>query len=126
MFPGRSPRVYPFFALSVAVSLVALTGCGGGAPATNLVAVVGQITVDGNAPRAATVSFVPENEKGETVKASVSPRGMYSLSSKDRVGVLPGRYKVVVETPDGAKYTTTVEVVKDATTKRYDLQLNKN
>ena len=124
--PSKSPHLYNYFAFSVAVLLLALAGCGGNRePASELISVVGQITLDGQPPRSATVSFIPENEKLETVKAPVSPRGMYSLSSKDRAGVLAGRYKVVVETLDGSKYTTAVEVVKDANAKRYDLQLTK-
>jgi hypothetical protein len=116
-------HMHKFFAAALVASLVALAGCSGRQPASDLVSVIGQITLDGQAPRAATVSFVPENEKLETVSASVSPKGMYSLATRDRVGVPPGRYKVVLETADGREYTTSVEVVKAANTRRYDLQL---
>jgi hypothetical protein len=118
-------RVCNFSAFTVAVAFLALVGCGNRESATHLISVVGKITVDGNPPGSATVLFVPENETLETVKANVSLKGMYSLSSKDRLGVSPGRYNVVVETADGSKFTTAVEVLNDAKSKRYDLQFNK-
>ncbi len=121
----QSPPLCNFFTLAVMVSLIPLAGCGHREPPTDLVSVIGQITLDDRSPGLATVWYYPEKETAEPVKANVSPKGMYSLASKDRLGVLPGRYKVVVETADGAKYTTAVEVVKSAETKRYDLKLNK-
>jgi hypothetical protein len=69
---------------------VVLTGCG-----AKLVPVSGVVTLDGKPVEGATVTFVSEDGKS-TYSGSTDASGNFSLQSGEKVGALPGDYKITV------------------------------
>jgi hypothetical protein len=123
MCPVKSLVSHNLFTLGVGISLLALAGCSR-PPEKNLIPVTGQIKVDGKLLQSGgTVLFIPENETQGKAKGMITIKSTYSLTTDEKPGVLPGRYNVVVEVPDGSKYTTVVEVVENAPGKLYHLEL---
>lgn len=72
--------------------MVLLTGCGGG---LHLVAVRGQITLDGKPVKGAGVTFMPQ-DKGPAAYGVTDQDGNYQLSTINSQGIVPGSYHVVV------------------------------
>jgi len=83
------PRI--LLALVLAGSLPVLAGCGG----PKLVPVTGVVTFDGKPVEGATVTFVSEDGKN-SFSGSTDASGKYSLQEGEKVGALPGAYKVLV------------------------------
>lgn len=81
-------------------------GCGGG---VKLARVKGTVTHDGKPLAKATVSFFPNPEnKVQTAGGDVTgPEGNFAATYRGRLGLAPGRYKVLVapgrELPPGFK-----------------------
>jgi len=81
------------FASFMAVLLVAtiVAGCGSGATK-----VEGVVTLDGTPIDKATVTFVPQDGKGQPAVGISDPSGNFSLLTNGKPGAQPGAYKVVV------------------------------
>lgn len=79
-------------ALALLVGLAAAIGCGGG----GMKSVEGTVTLDGKAVEGATVSFLPENGKGESPSGFTDSSGRFSLKTGGKTGAPPGNYKVTV------------------------------
>jgi len=82
------------------VGLIGLTGCGGDGSSVKLVPVTGKVTADGKPLTVGTVTFQPDDSKGNTSKAIpsgvVSENGTYKLFTDGKEGAPPGFYKVGV------------------------------
>ena len=88
------------FSLPLLLGLAALTGCGGGG-SEKVVPVTGKVTLDGEPLTAGTVTFQPDESKGNKSKASAS--GMVDASGNYKLFITPekegaplGWYKVGV------------------------------
>lgn len=79
------------FTVALACFLPVLAGCGG----PKLVPVTGAVTLDGKPVDGATVTFVSEDGKN-SFSGSTDASGKYSLQEGEKVGALPGSYKVIV------------------------------
>jgi len=90
---------YAFF-LTLAVSSLVLTGCGGGH-----VPVTGVVTVDGKPVEGATVTFITEDGK-QSASGQTDSSGNFSLSDSGKPGARPGSYKVIVTKTKGAAMPT--------------------
>jgi hypothetical protein len=73
-------------------SFLVLSGCGG---SEKLIAVSGNVTLDGKPVEGATVSFVSEDGKS-TYSGASDASGNFSLQTGDKVGAVTGSYKVLV------------------------------
>jgi hypothetical protein len=86
-------RVFAGMVLASWVSMV--SGCG---DEPRLVAVSGNVTLDGQPLEGATLSFVPV--AGNTVSTAGSdvtgPQGNFKITHNGRAGLAPGKYKVLV------------------------------
>jgi hypothetical protein len=85
--------------LPLLLGLAALTGCGGGA-AGKVVPVTGKITLDGEPLTAGTITFEPDDSKGNKSKSPaggmVDASGNYKLFTSGKEGAVVGWYKVGV------------------------------
>ncbi len=100
-------------------SLLVLSGCGGG---EKLIAVSGNVTLDGKPVEGATVAFVSEDGK-LTFSGSSDASGNFSLQTGEKIGAAAGNYKVLVtksqykptaEAPDPNAMQKTAEKDKGA------------
>lgn len=73
-------------------SFLVLSGCGSG---ESLIAVSGNVTLDGKPVEGATISFVTEDGK-LTFSGSSDASGNFSLQTGDKIGAPAGSYKVLV------------------------------
>ena len=82
----------------VAVVMLLLSGCGGGAPPPRkTVPVTGTVSLNGKPLVGASIRFIPTTA-GHDGAASVSDAtGAYKLLTGSTEGVMPGSYKVVFE-----------------------------
>lgn len=128
--------------LFLAVCLCTHSGCSKG---PKVVPVSGVATLDGQPLSGFSVTFVPDEQKGNTLQVDCSARlgadGKYSLMTDDRYdqyrGAPPGWYKVTLWSQDDKpipvhqKFTNVktspleIEVVADAPSGAYDLKFSK-
>lgn len=127
-------------------ALLAAGGCGGD-PIGRTVPVTGKVIVDGKPLSTGSVTFWPEESKGDNSKleatGQIGKDGTYTLNTRGKPGAPPGRYKVTVTAqaePDAknpyappkhlinpsyaAKETTSlkvIEVVENPAPDAYDL-----
>lgn len=93
------PFRFAIFALLV-VGPLGLLGCGGGGSSDKLVPVSGKVMSDADPLTTGTVTFYPDESKGN--KTKLTPSGMidktgnYKLSTSDGTGAPLGWYKVAV------------------------------
>jgi hypothetical protein len=129
------------------VAWVVLTAAGCGQESVKLIPVSGHVTLDGVALQAGTVTFVPDETKGNNSRVSpismIDSQGNYELFSEGKKGAPAGWYKVVVSllspgTPPPPKGVISdskfqhveqtdlaVEVVPQPQPGAYDLKLTK-
>jgi hypothetical protein len=94
MQPGKAR----LWGLLVGLALLAGGGCGRGSPRP--VKVEGTVTLDGQALRGATVTFLPAQESGRSASAPTDGDGKFRLTTfKTGDGALPGEYKIMVTAP---------------------------
>ena|SRR5687767_4277097 len=77
------------------IGLALLVGCNSGS-LSGTVPVSGKVTYKGAPVEGAIVTFVPET-KGRTATATTSAGGVFSLTTVDASGAMPGKYKVTVD-----------------------------
>src|SRR5262245_39083868 len=78
------------------LALLLLTGCGSSGPAR----VRGVVKLDGEPVAGAAVTFVAQDPGGRHAYGSTNENGEFELSTtKPGDGVLPGKYKVVIQPP---------------------------
>jgi hypothetical protein len=87
--------------VSFTVALVALTGCGGSdSKLPPLIPVAGKVTIGGTPLAQGTVTFLPDESKGNTSKFSptgmIQSDGTYKLMTSNTAGAPAGWYKVGV------------------------------
>lgn len=91
-----SSRWFLFF-LPLLLGLTAVIGCGGGG-SEKVVPVTGKVTLDGAPLTAGTVTFQPDESKGNKSKSSASgmvdANGNFKLFTSDKEGAALGWYKV--------------------------------
>jgi len=87
-----------------ALTLASLAGCGSSDGISGLVPVSGIVTMDGKPLEGATISFVPEakNEPSTPGSDMTGPGGTFKAMYRNRPGLAPGKYRVVVEKAGGA------------------------
>lgn len=83
-----------WFVAGMAAGIVTV-GCGGGGLDT--VAVRGTVTYDGKPLENGTVRFVPVDEDGLLAVGRIGPGGQFTLATKGTDGVVPGDYKISVQ-----------------------------
>jgi hypothetical protein len=85
----------------LALVAVGLAGCGSEEDRISLVPVKGTITKNGKPLAGATVSFLPDpgNKFNTPGLDSTGPEGTYMIRFKNRSGLSPGKYKVLVTPP---------------------------
>jgi Carboxypeptidase regulatory-like domain len=77
------------------LGLALLMGCNSGS-VSGTVPASGKVTYKGAPVEGAIVTFVPESE-GRTATATTSAGGVFSLTTVDASGAMPGKYKVTVD-----------------------------
>lgn len=77
------------------IGLALLVGCNS-ASVSGTVPVSGKVTYKGAPVEGAIVTFVPEGE-GRTATATTRAGGVFSLTTVDAAGAMPGKYKVTVD-----------------------------
>ena len=77
------------------IGLVLLVGCNS-ASVSGTVPVGGKVTYKGAPVEGAIITFVPEG-KGRTATATTDAGGVFSLTTVDASGAMPGKYKVTVD-----------------------------
>jgi len=77
------------------LGLALLVGCNSGS-VSGTVPVSGKVTYKGVPVEGAIVTFVPEG-KGRTATATTAAGGVFSLTTVDSPGAMPGKYKVTVD-----------------------------
>lgn len=77
------------------LGLALLVGCNS-ASVSGTVPVSGKVTYKGAPVEGAIVTFVPEG-KGRTATATTGAGGVFSLTTVDAPGAMPGKYKVTVD-----------------------------
>jgi hypothetical protein len=84
-----------------ASALAALAGCNSEDGRVHLVPVTGTVTLNGKPMAEAFVSFVPDPGNKELTPGNdaTGPEGNYKIMWKNRSGVAPGKYKVVITPP---------------------------
>ncbi len=84
---------------ALAIGLLFVSGCGGGA-SRNLPATVpasGYVFLDGNPVEGAAVVFIPEDiQSGNPAQAITNASGYFDLQIEGKKGAVPGRYVVQV------------------------------
>jgi hypothetical protein len=92
------PRQLPW--LATLGAMFALIGCGDGSGPGEVVPVKGKVNLGGQPVTAGTVTFTPDEGKGNTspwtAMANIDKDGSYSLKTEKKVGAPPGWYKVSV------------------------------
>jgi len=85
-------RTYAIVAL---VAAAGLSGCGGG---PKLVSVSGTVLLNGKPFKDADIVFIPDssNKNGMAGADKTGPEGNYTAMTSGRLGLVPGKYKVVV------------------------------
>jgi hypothetical protein len=81
----------------VLLAVLSLTGCQKGGSLPNLVAVKGTVTLDGQPLSFGTVSFAPIDSEGQPATGKIVDGQFTMLTSVDSPGVVPGNYKVRIE-----------------------------
>jgi len=99
------------------VSLLALTGCGGGVG--KLEPVEGKVQVAGQPLTGGQVAFFPvDPPKGGTplrIMGKIGSDGRYKMTTNEKPGVPKGKYKVTVDTISGADAAIApIQMGKDA------------
>lgn len=97
---------------AVPLALLGVLGCSGDPDgATRLVPVKGTITLNGKPMADAAVSFVPEpgNQVSTAGGDTTGPEGNYLARYRNRAGLSPGKYKVLV-TPGVASNSASANV----------------
>ncbi len=90
------------------IGLYLLVGCNS-ASITGTVPAGGKVTYKGAPVEGAIVTFVPE-EAGRTATATTAVGGVFSLTTVDSTGAMPGKYKVTVDKVDyGAGGSSSME-----------------
>ena len=77
------------------ISLCLLVGCNS-ASVSGTVPASGKLTYKGAPVEGAIVTFVPEGD-GRTATATTAAGGVFSLTTVDAAGAMPGKYKVTVD-----------------------------
>jgi hypothetical protein len=77
------------------IGLALLVGCNSGS-VSGTVPVSGKVTYKGAPVEGAIITFVPEGE-GRAATATTGAGGVFSLTTVDASGALPGKYKVTVD-----------------------------
>ena len=77
------------------IGLVMLVGCNS-ASVSGTVPVSGKVTYKGALVEGAIITFVPEGN-GRTATATTAAGGVFSLTTVDASGAMPGKYKVTVD-----------------------------
>ena len=77
------------------IGLALLVGCDSGT-GSGTVPVSGKVTYKGAPVEGAIVTFVPEGT-GRTATATTSAGGVFTLTTVDASGAMPGKYKVTVD-----------------------------
>ncbi len=77
------------------ICIFLLFGCNS-ASITGTVPVGGKVTYKGAPVEGAIVTFVPEGN-GRTATATTAAGGVFSLTTVDAAGAMPGKYKVTVD-----------------------------
>lgn len=80
------------------IGLCLLVGCNS-ASISGTVPASGKVTYKGNPIEGAIVTFVPEGT-GRTATATTAVGGLFSLTTVDAAGAMPGKYKVTVDKVD--------------------------
>lgn len=78
--------------IALLFGLISITGCSGG---PKLVPVEGFVKLDGKPVEGATVTFLAENGS-TTFSGTTDAAGHFALQSGDKIGAIPGTYKVTV------------------------------
>src|SRR5262245_26780612 len=81
--------------VSLLMGLTLLVGCNSGS-VSGIVPVSGKVTYKGAPVEGAIVTFVPEGS-GRTATATTRASGVFSLTTVDSPGAMPGKYKVTVD-----------------------------
>jgi hypothetical protein len=91
----RSILIRAFALMLVAPVLSMLSGCEDG---PSLVAVAGNVTLDGQPLEGATLSFVPVSGNPVSTAGSdvTGPQGNFKITHNGRAGLAPGKYKILV------------------------------
>ena len=77
------------------IGLLLLVGCNS-ASVLGTVPVGGKVTYKGAPVEGAIITFVPEGV-GRTATATTAAGGVFSLTTVDAAGAMPGKYKVTVD-----------------------------
>lgn len=104
-------RFFSILLLICAVTILGLSGCGGGAAGPDVVPVSGTVKLDGQPAAGVGVMFFPVGmTRGTTYYANTDASGRYELQGSDgRKGAPVGEYKVTCSKfvmPDGAPFTS--------------------
>ena len=78
------------------LGLAFLVGCNS-ASVSGTVPASGKVTYQGTGVEGAIVTFIPDEATGRTATATTGAGGVFSLTTVDSPGALPGKYKVTVE-----------------------------
>ena len=90
------------------IGLSLLVGCNS-ASVSGTVPVAGKVTYKGAPVEGAIVTFVPEGS-GRPATATTAAGGVFSLTTVDAAGAMPGKYKVTVDKVDyGAGGSSSME-----------------
>ena len=79
----------------VLVGLALLVGCNSKS-VSGTVPVSGKVTYKGAPIEGAIITFVPEGS-GRPATATTGAGGMFSLTTVDALGAMPGKYKVIID-----------------------------
>ena len=77
------------------IGLALLLGCNSGS-VSGTVPISGKVTYKGAPVEGAIITFVPEGN-GRTATATTIAGGVFSLTTVDAAGAMPGKYKVTVD-----------------------------
>jgi hypothetical protein len=88
-------KVGAVVALLALLAASGLSGCGGG---PKLVSVTGTVLLNGKPFKDAEIVFVPDssNKDGLAGGDKTGPEGNYTAMSAGRIGLVPGKYKVLI------------------------------
>lgn len=96
------------------VATFLMLGCGHGGP--KLAPVTGTVLLNGNPFEGAVVMFSPDptNKEGLPSVVITGPEGKYTAVTRERPGLVPGKYKVAITKAPAKPLGETIEV-KEAT-----------